>query len=201
MSTSESKTGKQIYTRRGDGGETDLLGGVRVTKDDLRVATYGTADELNAALGTCAAFASDEELKSIVLSVQRQLFELGAFLARAKLEQGANAEAFGVCASDVGEIEATIDRLDEQLPPLRAFILPGGTAAAAAFHVARAICRRLERHIVALHRREPLGELPLRYVNRLSDLLFVLARAENARASVADIPWKPGTGTQKFSNE
>jgi len=190
MSTSESKSAKPIYTRRGDSGETDLLGGVRVPKDDLRVATYGTADELNAALGSCVALTLDDELKSIVLSLQRQLFELGAFLARAnETEQGARGEACGVCESDIDEIEATIDRLDAQLPALRSFILPGGTAAAAAFHVARAICRRLERHIVALHRREPLGELPLRYVNRLSDLLFVLARAENARASVPDIPW------------
>jgi len=196
MSTSESKTGKSIYTRRGDGGETDLLGGVRVPKDDLRVATYGTADELNAALGSCVALTSDEKLKSIVLCVQRQLFDLGAFLARAKSRQGAKAEACGVRSSDIDAIEATIDQLDAQLPALRSFILPGGTVAAAAFHLARAICRRLEREMVALHRREPLGELPLRYVNRLSDLLFVLARSENARSSVADVPWSRDGGSE-----
>ena len=180
----------KVYTKRGDGGETDLLGGLRVSKDDSRVAAYGEVDELNACLGVCAAATRHDDLRQGLLKIQGWLFDLGAYLASpddARRERGGVPEPED---EDVAELEARIDALEEELEPLKRFILPGGTAAAAAFHVARTVCRRAERRAVALHRSEAVSATSLRFLNRLSDLLFVMARVENRRSGVPDIEWE-----------
>jgi cob(I)alamin adenosyltransferase len=179
----------KIYTRRGDEGETDLFGGPRVGKDHLRVEAYGAVDELSAALGLAAAHTHHADLRAICLRVQASLFELGAQLASPDAERRATSRVPELREDDVARLEAEIDALDAELEPLRHFVLPGGTAGAAAFHLARTVCRRAERRIVALARGDALGPEPLRYVNRLSDLLFTLARVENRRAGVPDVEW------------
>ena len=184
----------KIYTRRGDGGETDLFGGRRVPKDDLRVAAYGTADELNSLLGVCAAQTGQDELRSLLQELQGQLFELGSLLAAPDADAGRNDVLPGLGEAEVAAMEAHIDAFESELPALRSFILPGGVEAAASLHLARSVCRRLERGLVGLHRSEPVEEALLRYVNRLSDLLFVLARVENLRAGAAELPWEPRKG-------
>jgi cob(I)alamin adenosyltransferase len=181
----------KIYTRRGDSGETDLLGAARVGKDHPRVEAYGAVDELNAALGVCGAASAHGDLRALLARIQGWLFDLGAYLASPdgrRREKGGVPEPRG---GDVAELEQAIDRLEKELAPLAKFILPGGTPAAAAFHVARTVCRRAERRAVALHREEAISEAALRLLNRLSDLLFVMARVENRRAGVADVEW-PG---------
>ncbi len=180
----------KIYTKRGDRGETDLLGGGRVSKDCARVEAYGAVDELNAALGRCAAGSSCEDLRGIVREIQVSLFELGGYLASPDDERRERASLPRLGDSDVERLEARIDALEGELEPLKRFILPGGTPAAASLHLARTVCRRAERRAIALHRAEPLDESAIRYLNRLSDLLFVMARVENRRAGVADVEWE-----------
>jgi cob(I)alamin adenosyltransferase len=180
----------KIYTRRGDAGETDLFGGPRVAKDDLRVEAYGAVDELNAALGECAALTEHSDQRDVVRRIQGLLFDLGACLATPDPERRRKSGIPEPRAEDVELLEAQIDQLEAELEPLRRFILPGGCRAAAAFHGARTVCRRAERRSVALHREEPLPECGLRFLNRLSDLLFVMARAENRRVGVADVEWQ-----------
>jgi cob(I)alamin adenosyltransferase len=180
----------KIYTRRGDGGETDLLGGGRVGKEDRRVEAYGAVDELNACLGACAAATAQADVAELVRAIQTALFALGAYLASPDDARRARAAIPGVEAAQVEALEKRIDAFEAELEPLRRFILPGGTAAAAAFHVARTVCRRAERRAVALHRDAPLAPEALRYLNRLSDLCFVLARVENRRAGVPDVEWE-----------
>ncbi len=179
----------KIYTKRGDGGETDLLGGGRVSKDCARVDAYGTLDELNASLGQCASESSHDDLCKIVQDIQSLLFDLGGYLAAPDAERRDKASIPQPEDSDVERLEAHIDHLEGELEPLKRFILPGGTRAAAAFHLARTVCRRAERRQIALHRLEPLSAAALRLLNRLSDLLFVMARVENRRAGVADVEW------------
>jgi cob(I)alamin adenosyltransferase len=181
-----------IYTKRGDTGETDLFGGSRVGKDDPRVEAYGAVDELNASIGLCAATTTYEDLRSALRTIQAQLFELGAQLASPDADPGARGRVAGPGSEDVIDLENHIDALERELEPLKRFILPGGTRAAAAFHVARTACRRAERRAVALHRDAPLDADALRYLNRLSDLLFVMARVENHRAGEFDIEWEGG---------
>lgn len=183
----------KIYTKRGDTGETDLLGGPRVAKDHRRVAAYGAVDELNAFLGVCAAETEQADFKLLLARIQGRMFDLGAYLASpnaARREKGRVPEPRD---EDIAELERAIDGFETELAPLKRFILPGGTPAAAAFHVARTVCRRAEREAVALHREAPQSEAALRLLNRLSDLLFVMARVENRRAGVADVEW-PGRG-------
>jgi cob(I)alamin adenosyltransferase len=180
----------KIYTRRGDGGETDLIGGPRVAKDHLRVETYGAVDELNASLGVCAAVTRQADLRGIVQRVQELLFELGSDLATAPDQRPSADVVSKPGAEDVDTLEQKIDLLEKELAPLQRFILPGGCQAAAAFHVARTACRRAERRAVRLHRDEPLAEASLRYLNRLSDLLFVMARVENRRAGFPEVEWQ-----------
>jgi len=180
----------KIYTRRGDRGETDLLGGGRVGKDDRRVEAYGEVDELNASLGGCAAISAHADLRDLAREIQGRLFALGAYLASPDDARRERAAIPGVGDPDVEALEKRIDALESELLPLRRFILPGGSPAAAAFHVARTVCRRAERRAVALHRAEPLSPVALRYLNRLSDLLFVLARVENRRAGIPDVEWE-----------
>jgi len=179
----------KIYTKRGDRGETDLLGGGRVAKDCERVEAYGAVDEVNASLGLCAVESSHDDLREIVRDIQSSLFDLGGYLASPNAERRDKAAIPQPEDSDVERLEARIDALEGELEPLERFILPGGTRAAAAFHLARTVCRRAERRAVALHATEPLSEAALRYLNRLSDLLFVMARVENRRAGVADVEW------------
>jgi cob(I)alamin adenosyltransferase len=176
----------KIYTKTGDAGETGLWGGQRVPKDSARVQAYGTVDECNAAIGVARASGVEAELDAILARIQDQLFVVGADLAT----PGAAANIPRVGSEEIAFLERTIDALEEQLEPLKQFILPGGTPAAAQLHLARTVCRRAERWVVALSREAPApNELVGVYLNRLSDCLFVLARAANARAGVTDTPW------------
>ena len=182
----------KIYTRTGDAGETSLFDGTRVKKDDARVDAYGEVDELNAWLGLVRAASSDPELDEELVRIQRDLFALGAQLADPadKIAERVTKAALG--DEEVARLERLIDRLEQDLPPLRRFILAGGTPAGAALHVARTVCRRAERRMVALQ--PPVDPVLLRYVNRLSDLLFVLARAVNHRAGAPRRNGKSGHG-------
>lgn len=182
----------KVYTRRGDRGETDLFGGERVGKHHPRVDAYGEVDELNAVLGTAAAASPNEDVRALLQRIQSALFDLGAYLATPDAAHRAKAGLAGVGPDEVDGLERAIDGFEEELEPLRSFILPGGTPAAAAFHVARTVCRRAERRVVDLDRSDPLEPAPLQYLNRLSDLLFVLARLENRRAGVSDVAWVSG---------
>ena len=179
----------KIYTRRGDGGETDLFAGGRVSKDALRVEAYGSVDELNSTMGVAAAATSHDDVRELCRTIQGTLFDLGAYLATPDEARRKAKRVPQATDEDVDALEAAIDHHEEGLAPLQRFILPGGTEAAAAFHLARTVCRRAERRCVTLHGSEPLEPAPLRYLNRLSDLLFVLARVENQRAGVPDVEW------------
>lgn len=188
----------KIYTRRGDQGETDLFGGARVPKDDARVEAYGAVDELNAALGLALAMDEDEQggghLEAGRLArVQEDLFAIGSRLAAVDPEEATERGAIPpLDASRVGELEAWIDELDRELPELDAFVLPGGSRVGAQLHVARTVCRRAERAVTRLLDERPdLEEGVLPYVNRLSDLLFTLARAVNRRAGSRERRWTP----------
>ena len=177
----------KIYTRTGDAGETSLLGGTRVGKDNPRVHAYGEVDELNAHIGLARANATDAELDAELVRLQRDLFALGAQLADPGGTIGDRAAKTHLGDDDVARLEQLIDRLEAGLPPLRHFILAGGTPCGAALHVARAVCRRAERAIVTL---DPAVDPPLlRYINRLSDLLFVLARTANQRGGTTEAIW------------
>jgi cob(I)alamin adenosyltransferase len=172
----------RVYTRRGDHGETDLVGGARAPKDAARIEAYGAVDELNAAIGAARAFNEAEidrapacrDLDAILRRLQSELFDLGAELATppAAFQPG----MFRVGPAEVTALETIMDRCQQDLQPLRSFILPGGGRVSALLHVARTVCRRAEREVVRLMRQEAVGEQPLAYLNRLSDLLFVLSR-------------------------
>jgi len=184
-------------TTPGDSGETDLRAGGHASKDDVRIDTYGTLDELTSALGLARALRPPEELDATLDHLQRDLFDLGAELSLPPGAAPAPAPREPrVDAARTAALEAEIVRLQAALPPLHTFILPGGTPAAA-LHLARAICRRAERHAVALAHADPAGVRPevVRYLNRLSDLLFALARAANQQAGLPDAPWRPGPAT------
>jgi cob(I)alamin adenosyltransferase len=177
----------KIYTRTGDTGETSLFGGARVAKSDPRVETYGDVDELNAWLGLARASRVDAAIDPDIVQLQRDLFALGAQLADPADKIAPRVTKAIIADSDVERLEAAIDRLEAELPPLRRFILAGGTPAGAALHVARTVCRRAERRMVALD--PPVDPVLLRYVNRLSDLLFVMARFANHRGGVPETEW------------
>jgi cob(I)alamin adenosyltransferase len=180
----------KIYTKTGDAGETGLFGGPRVSKDDARVEAYGAVDEVNAALGVARARGGDAEVDALLAEVQDRLFTIGAELAT---PPGARARSVlpAVAPEWTAALEAAIDRLEAELPPLRNFILPGGSALAADLHQARGACRRAERRVVTLHRHEPVSKEVLAFLNRLSDLLFVAARVVNRRAGVPETVWDP----------
>lgn len=177
----------KIYTRTGDAGETAFFDGTRVRKDDRRVDAYGEVDELNAWLGLARSSLKDQEIAEDLVRIQRDLFALGAQLADPTDKIAARVKKASVTLADVERLESLIDRLEQELTPLRRFILAGGTAPAAALHVARAVCRRAERRIVALQ--PPVEPALLQYVNRLSDALFVIARALNGRAGLTETEW------------
>lgn len=176
----------RIYTRSGDGGETGLLGGGRVPKDHARVEAYGTVDELNAVLGLARAACRHPELDARLARIQGELFALGADLADARSEVPAR-----LGASAVERLEREIDAMDAELPPLHRFVLPGGGELGARLHLARTVCRRAERRVVRLAAVAPVPRDALRYLNRLSDWLFVAARWANARDGAAEVTWEP----------
>ena len=178
----------KIYTRTGDGGETALFDGTRVSKADPRVGAYGDVDELHAWLGFAGATLNDPELASMIEQIQRDLFALGARLADPAHKIAGRVTKALVGSDDIVRLEGWIDALESELPPLRRFILAGGSPGGAAFHVARTVCRRAERAIVALGDDAVEREVVV-YMNRLSDLLFVLARAVNARAGAPEVEW------------
>jgi cob(I)alamin adenosyltransferase len=180
----------KIYTKTGDQGQTGLFGGTRVSKAALRVDVYGDVDELNSALGLARAHAqaSDGRPALMLHELQNELFALGAELAVAP---GKSVDVGVALIGDeqITQLEHTIDELERDLAPLKTFILPGGSLEASHLHAARTTCRRLERKLVALSEAEGVRPEVLRYVNRLSDLLFVAARHANFRANIGDVPW------------
>lgn len=182
----------KLYTKRGDDGQTDLIGGIRVAKSHLRVAAYGCVDELNATLGLALALCENDAIRITLITAQGRLFDLGAQLATPDSKK---PTAGRVKPDHVTQIEHQIDAATENLPELRSFILPGGTDLAARLHLARTVCRRAEREAVALAEQEPVDPLVIVYLNRLADLLFALARQANHLAGVADVPWLPESGT------
>jgi cob(I)alamin adenosyltransferase len=178
----------KIYTRTGDDGDTGLFDGTRVPKNDPRVAAYGDVDELNAWLGFVRAALTDDALGAKLEQIQRDLFALGARLADPSHKIASRVTKAAITASDIARLEEWIDLLESELPPLRRFILAGGSVGGAALHVARTVCRRAERSIVALGHDAVEPDL-LVYVNRLSDLLFVMGRAANRRSGAAETEW------------
>ncbi len=179
----------RIYTRGGDAGETSLGDGSRVSKLDSRIAAYGTVDELNSALGVVLAAPCPDAVAQVLQRVQNELFDLGADLS---LPWDGGDAGLRVVQSSIDALEGACDRFNESLPELRSFVLPGGTAAAAGLHVARTVCRRAEREVLVAGGEHALNPLAVVYLNRLSDLLFILARAANAAGGVAEPLWRPG---------
>ena len=181
----------KIYTRTGDEGETGLFGGPRVRKDAQRVEAYGAVDELNAVLGGAVAALGDDPLRGMLVEVQSTLFDLGGELATPAVRERAAAGQLApqVPVDAIEQLERWIDELEEELEPLTQFILPGGAPAAATLHHARTVCRRAERRAVTLSASEDVSGEALRYLNRLSDFLFVAARAVNRRAGVDEPRW------------
>jgi len=181
----------RIYTKSGDQGETGLGDGTRVRKDDARIETIGDVDELNAALGLLAALGSSCPEFDLMRSIQNDLFDVGADLCVPPTEGEATGAKLRVTAEQIERLERAIDRLNERLKPLTSFVLPGGSIAAAHLHHARAVCRRAERRVVTLMKTQPVNQQVMIYLNRLSDLLFVLARVANDDGR-SDILWVPG---------
>ena len=176
----------KIYTRTGDGGATTLFDGTRIAKSDPRVDAFGEVDEANAAIGLVRAAGVDADIDAMLVQIQRDLFALGSRLADPAERIAGRVTKVALGAEDIARLEGWIDTCEAELQPLRRFIMPGGTQTAAALHVARTVCRRAERRMVAL------GILEvefLAYINRLSDLLFVLARVVNRRAGIAEAEW------------
>ncbi len=186
----EGDAAVKIYTRTGDAGETGLLGGRRVPKDDLRVEAYGAVDEANSAIGVCRATpALPREIGELLAGIQAELLHVGADLAAPDGERAGGIARVG--PAEVAALEGTIDRIEAELPPLQHFILPGGHPAAAALHVARTIVRRAERRCVTLAQQQGTAGHIITYLNRLSDLLFVLARQVNVRLGAEEERWIP----------
>jgi cob(I)alamin adenosyltransferase len=178
----------KIYTKTGDSGETSLFDRTRVLKSNARVDAYGEVDELNASLGAARAAGVDADIAAVLEQVQKDLFALGARLADPSAKIAPRVTKAGLGEAQVERLEHTIDRLESELPPLQRFILPGGTAAGAALHLARTVCRRAERRVVGLAPGEP-DLVAVVYLNRLSDLLFVMARAVNHRSGAPEVEW------------
>ena len=180
----------KIYTKTGDRGDTGLFGGGRVPKNHPRVAAYGDVDELNAVLGLVIATEPLPRIDDVLLPIQRDLFAIGALLATPNQEKmRQHLEKAQIGNSRISELERAIDAGDDELEPLRSFILPGGTQKAASLHVARTVCRRAERSVVGLTAETEIPELVVIYLNRLSDLLFTLARVANKRAGTSEVTW------------
>jgi cob(I)alamin adenosyltransferase len=182
----------RLYTKTGDDGTTQLFGAERTAKDDVRIEACGALDELNAALGWARAQDPPAHFHELLGAIQADLLRMGAELALAT-ERPAPLGVERIGEADVTRLEEAIDGSEAEVPPLRSFILPGGTPAAAALHQARAICRRAERRVVAARAKARVRPEVIAYLNRVSDLLFSLARQANARAGIGDEPWRPRT--------
>ena len=176
----------KIYTKTGDGGDTSLFDRTRVSKADPRVDAYGEVDELNACLGAARAAGVGSELATALELIQKDLFALGARLADPSARIAARVTKAAITAETVERLEQLIDRLETEIPPLGSFILPGGSPGGASLHLARTVCRRAERRVIALGEVDPIL---VAYLNRLSDLLFVMARSANHRAGELDVEW------------
>ena len=183
----------KIYTRGGDSGDTSLFGGARVSKDDTRVVAYGTVDELNSFIGLAIASLPSEmeDWRERLTAIQSDCFIVGAILATPKTGEKKPAHIPELDEGRVEELESWIDGLQDEVGPLEAFVLPGGTRAAAALHVARSVCRRAERYVVTLARSADVQPVIIKYLNRLSDFLFTIARVANSRTGVDDVEWHP----------
>ncbi len=180
----------KIYTKTGDDGDTGLFGGGRVPKDHPRVTAYGEVDELNAVIGQARSVEMMPRIDEVLAPVQRDLFALGAMLATPDLvKMKEQLEKARISDARIAQLEQAIDDGEAELEPLKAFILPGGTAKAAALHVARTVCRRAERAVIHLQKDTEVPQLVIVYLNRLSDLLFVLARVANKRAGAGEVTW------------
>jgi len=196
----------RVYTRRGDRGETGLAGGQRVPKDSLRIEAYGTVDELNAFIGSARESARDaivvgctglRPLEEILLRVQHELFNLGSILAT--LPEDVHPKQARITDAEIARLETEMDQMNEPLPPLRSFVLPGGSRLNTDLHVCRSVCRRAERIAVALARQESIPEEAVRYLNRLSDALFVWSRWASYAAGVKETLWEPNRSSSGLS--
>ena len=176
----------KVYTRTGDAGKTSLVSGTRVDKDDVRVEAYGTVDELNSNLGVLlhSTKLEDHEVIAVIRKAQNKLFNIGAYLANDKADK-----LYGVSPDDVTELENMMDRMNEELPPAQGFVLPGGTRLSATADRCRTVTRRAERRVVTLASQQPLNSLAQRYLNRLSDFFFILARHCNVTSNVEEVVW------------
>jgi cob(I)alamin adenosyltransferase len=180
----------RIYTRTGDRGDTGLFGGGRVPKNDPRVEAYGDVDELNASIGFARSIETMPRVDEVLAPIQRDLFAIGALLATPDLaKMKAHLEKARVDDDRIVQLERAIDEGDDELEPLRSFILPGGSPKAAALHVARTVCRRAERRVIALQEHTEIPPVAIIYLNRLSDLLFTLARVANKRGGAGEVTW------------
>lgn len=182
----------RIYTRTGDKGETRLVGGQKVAKDSVRLECYGTVDEFNSLIGVAAVTAREvalDELAQVLARIQHELFNLGSILATLPADVGPKQPR--VTAADVTQLEREIDRMNEELPALRSFVLPGGSRLSAELHVCRTVCRRAERLVVALTRESEVDTTDIQYLNRLSDALFVMSRWANLKLGCGEVLWQP----------
>ncbi len=182
----------KLYTRTGDLGQTALFGGRRVPKDDPRVEAYGSVDELNSTLGVAVSFLRQKRIAATLQSVQNELFNIGSELASESGPKAERGRMFVDPEAKIAGLERLIDEYDAKLPPLRTFVLPSGSRAGALLHLARGVCRRAERAVVRLSRQEKVNPQLIVYINRLSDLLFVLARYVNKAARKPETPWRKG---------
>ena len=180
----------RIYTKTGDKGQTSLFGGKRVSKDDLRIEAIGTIDELNAALGVSASFVDDKQILLVIKQIQNDLFNIGAELANPNKIGKDTKQLFHLDKPKILELEKIIDQLDNNLPTLNRFILPGGTNSASLLQLSRSIARRAERRLITLSRKERVNPNLLSYINRLSDLLFVISRHLNHKSKTLENLWK-----------
>lgn len=179
----------KIYTKTGDKGTTALFGGKRVSKADLRIETYGTVDELNSYIGLVRDQPVNQQRKNILVEIQDRLFTIGSILAT---EPGnTKVKVPSLSAEDITLLEKEIDAMDATLPPMKSFVLPGGHASVSFCHVARTVCRRAERYVIALDAQESVDALVIQYLNRLSDYLFMLSRKMTAELNAEETPWKP----------
>jgi len=177
-----------VYTRTGDKGTTGLIGGTRVSKTDVRLEAYGTVDEFNSQLGVLVTYLNDECDRAFVLAIQHKLFSVGSYLATDQ-EVTSLRDVSLISKAHIEEVEKEIDRLDEQLPPLRAFVIPGGGRAAALCHVCRAVCRRTERRMSAAAEHYFVSPEVMTFINRISDYLFILSRKLNVQDNIEEIFW------------
>lgn len=179
----------KIYTKTGDEGQTGLFGGARLHKDEIRIEAYGTVDELNAHIGLLRDGITDQDITGILIEIQDRLFTIGSILASEPGKE--NLQIPQLKSADVTLLEKEMDKMNESLPPMRSFVLPGGHELVSQCHIARCVCRRAERRVVSLARSEKVESIVLQYLNRLSDYLFVLSRKVSSDKKAIETPWKP----------